>query len=261
MGNRKIIVTSVTQSHKKGFRYFQKGYVNAGVVWCSGTLPHTRDRGRWCENSVDANISSLDRKPKGGSRHLICVKKLVLLTCAALLVVALKYTDQSGVASNLFDGVIIPFKIALLYTKEPDRELTIPVEGVRVEQIKNTWHAPRSNNRLHEGQDIFAKRGTAVHSATSGYVLSVGENSLGGKTVFVVGAGGRRYYYAHLDDYAVGLAVGDYVTPQTVLGFVGSTGNAQGTPPHLHFGVYTMAGTVDPLPLLQQRVCATLIES
>jgi murein DD-endopeptidase MepM/ murein hydrolase activator NlpD len=84
-------------------------------------------------------------------------------------------------------------------------------------------------------------------------VVRVGENRLGGNTVWVVGAGGRGYYYAHLDGYAEGLEVGDYVTPDTVLGYVGTTGNAVGTPPHLHFGVYTRAGAIDPLPLLADR--------
>jgi murein DD-endopeptidase MepM/ murein hydrolase activator NlpD len=79
----------------------------------------------------------------------------------------------------------------------------------------------------------------------------LGENALGGNTVFVLGAGGRNYYYAHLDSYAEGLAVGDYVTPGTALGYVGTTGNAAGAAPHLHFGVYTRGGAVDPLPLLR----------
>ncbi|MGH9942242.1 MAG: M23 family metallopeptidase, partial [Pyrinomonadaceae bacterium] len=56
-----------------------------------------------------------------------------------------------------------------------------------------------------------------------------------------------------LDAYADGLAAGDYVTPDTVLGYVGTTGNAAGTPPHLHFGVYAPGGAVDPLPLLADR--------
>ena len=178
------------------------------------------------------------------------MKKFVLLACAALLVIVLKYADQRGVASKL-SGVTLPFKVAMLYAKQPDAELSVPVEGVGVEQIKNTWHAPRSGGRLHEGQDIFARRGTAVRSATAGYVTSVGENTLGGNTVFVLGAGGRNYYYAHLDSYAEGLAVGDYVTPETVLGYVGTTGNAAGAAPHLHFGVYTAGGAIDPLPLLK----------
>lgn len=164
--------------------------------------------------------------------------------------IAFKYADHEGVASRL-SGVSLPFKVALLHAKEPDAELSVPVEGVAVKQIRNTWHAPRSDGRLHEGQDIFAKRGTAVRSAAAGYVVSMGENTLGGNTIFVLGAGGRNYYYAHLDSYADGLAVGDYVTPQTVLGYVGTTGNAAGTAPHLHFGVYTRGGAIDPLPLLK----------
>ena len=76
---------------------------------------------------------------------------------------------------------------------------------------------------------------------------------MGGNTVLVLGAGGRSYYYAHLDGYAPGLAVGDYVTQEAVLGYVGTTGNAAGTAPHLHFGVYTPGGAIDPLPLLTNR--------
>jgi len=106
---------------------------------------------------------------------------------------------------------------------------------------------------LHEGQDIFAPQGTPVLSATEGYIVNIGENNLGGQTVSIVGAGGRSYYYAHLDSYAPHIAEGDYVTKQTVLGYVGTTGNASGTPPHLHFGVYAPGGAMNPLPLLSDR--------
>jgi murein DD-endopeptidase MepM/ murein hydrolase activator NlpD len=106
---------------------------------------------------------------------------------------------------------------------------------------------------VHEGQDIFAPKGTPVLSATDGYVYNIGDNRLGGQTVSIIGAGGRVYYYAHLDSYAPHLEEGDHVTNQTVLGYVGTTGNAQGTPPHLHFGVYTGGGAINPLPLLTDR--------
>ena len=149
-----------------------------------------------------------------------------------------------------WDSLTLPYKMARLSAQEPDAQLVMPVAGVRVRDVANTWGAPRSGGRRHEGQDIFAPRGTPVHAATSGYVLSVSEGGLGGKKVFVLGAGGRRYYYAHLDDFAEGLSAGDAVTPQSVLGYVGDTGNAKGTPPHLHFGVYGAGGALDPLPLM-----------
>ena len=179
------------------------------------------------------------------------MKKLVLLAGAALLVVTLKHLDRTGFPAARH--ATLPFKVALLYAKEADRELAVPVAGVPVRRINNSWHAPRSGGRLHEGQDIFAARGTEVRPATEGYVVRMGESPLGGNIVFVAGAGGRSYYYAHLDSHAPGLAVGDHVTRETVLGYIGTTGNAAGTSPHLHFGVYAPGGAIDPLPFLTDQ--------
>jgi murein DD-endopeptidase MepM/ murein hydrolase activator NlpD len=145
-------------------------------------------------------------------------------------------------------------RMAMLSAREPDQKLAVPVKGVKAKQIADTWKAERPGGRAHNGQDIFAKRGTPVYSATEGYVLHVGENQLGGKVIFVYGAGGRRYYYAHLDDFAPDLKAGDYVTTDSLLGFVGNTGNAKNTPPHLHFGVYGTGGAINPLPLLTEGI-------
>ena len=133
---------------------------------------------------------------------------------------------------------------------EPDTALLMPVAGVPVNRVANTWKAPRPGGRRHEGQDIFGKRGTPVVSATDGIVVRVGVNSLGGNVVSVMGNGRRIYYYAHLDRFAEGLAAGDEVAAGDTIGYVGNTGNARTTPPHLHFGVYTATGAVNPLPLL-----------
>ena len=149
--------------------------------------------------------------------------------------------------------VLLYVHIARLYTLEPDQRLAMPVSEVSKKAIEDTWHAPRGADRLHQGQDIFAPLRTPIYSATPGYVYNIGENNLGGNTVSVVGAGGRVYYYAHLDSYAPELAEGDRVDTRTVLGYVGSTGNAAGTPPHLHFGVYAPSGAINPLPLLTDR--------
>ena len=149
-------------------------------------------------------------------------------------------------------------RVAKLYTQPPDKRLAMPLEDVSRRAIADTWQAPRGTNRRHEGQDIFAPKGTPILSATNGFIYRIGENNLGGQTVSVIGSGGRVYYYAHLDAYARGIEVGDRVTTRTVLGYVGTTGNAQGTPPHLHFGVYTLNGAINPLPLLTDRNAPTV---
>ena len=142
---------------------------------------------------------------------------------------------------------------------EPDAFVLMPIVGVRVAQVADTWGGPRSEGRRHEGQDIFAPVGTPVYSGTAGYVYRIGESLRGGNTVVVVGGGGWRYYYAHLSGYTEDLLEGQAVTPDTLLGYVGTTGNAVGTPPHLHLGIYTGEpktcdwNAIDPLPLLTDR--------
>jgi peptidoglycan LD-endopeptidase LytH len=181
-------------------------------------------------------------------------KPLLALLAGALLLAILSNWSVLGLsATRVADRLFLYVRVARLYTREPDRRLSMPVKDVPKKAIANTWQAPRGVDRKHEGQDIFAPRGTPVLSATNGYVVNIGENRLGGQTVSVVGDGGRVYYYAHLETYAPHLAEGDHVTRETVLGFVGTSGNAEGTPPHLHFGVYTSGGAINPLPLLADR--------
>jgi len=158
------------------------------------------------------------------------------------------------VVTGASDRLVFYARILKLYTQAPDTRLAMPLEDVRKKEIADTWAAPRGDGRKHEGQDIFARRGTPILSATSGYIYNIGENNLGGQTVSVISKGGRVYYYAHLDSYAHGIKIGDRVSTRTVLGYVGTTGNAQGTPPHLHFGIYTSSGAINPLPLLTDRI-------
>lgn len=164
----------------------------------------------------------------------------------------------TGVAGVITDTFVFYARVARLYTQEPESKIAMPLQVVTKRQIADTWGAPRGTGRRHEGQDIFAPKGTPILSATHGYVYKIGENNLGGQTVSVIGKGGRVYYYAHLDSYAPNLEVGDRVSTRTVLGYVGTTGNAQGTPPHLHFGVYTVTGAINPLPLLTDRAAPTI---
>jgi murein DD-endopeptidase MepM/ murein hydrolase activator NlpD len=129
--------------------------------------------------------------------------------------------------------------------------LPVPVAGVRPRGLADTWGGARSEGRRHEGIDIFAKRGTPVLSSTEGVVLRVGTNRLGGQVVWVLGPGGQRHYYAHLERYG-DVHAGMRVAPGKVLGYVGTSGNAAGTPPHLHYGIYGAGGALNPYPFLRR---------
>jgi len=128
--------------------------------------------------------------------------------------------------------------------------ILVPVQGIKPRQIADTFGAPRGRDRKHHGVDIFAKRGTPVVAATAGVVAAVRDSGLGGRQVWVIGPAGQRHYYAHLQGWAPGLAYGRVVQAGDVLGFVGDSGNARGTPPHLHYGIYAGDGPFDPLPLM-----------
>jgi len=137
-----------------------------------------------------------------------------------------------------------------LLNKTAPPKLPVPVEDVASRELEDTWGAPRSDNRRHEGIDIFAPLGRPVLSTTNGVVFKVGEDSLGGHVVRVLGPGWQWHYYAHLDRFA-DIKPGTLVQQGTVLGYVGNTGNAIGTPHHLHYGVYHfLGGAQNPYPLL-----------
>ncbi len=141
---------------------------------------------------------------------------------------------------------------AELLAADPPRALPVPVEGVSAADLADTWGDPRSGGeRDHQGIDIFARRRTPVLATTPGIVARRGENALGGRTVTILGPAGWRHYYAHLQGYA-GHAQGDRVDAGEVIGFVGTTGNAPPDAPHLHYGIYTRAGPINPYPLLSR---------
>ena len=175
--------------------------------------------------------------------------RLLLRLVAWLFVLA----ALAAVASWAWDQPFMerPRTLWELSRMPPPASLAMPVDGVRAARVADTFGAPRGRDRRHEGVDIFAARGTVVSSATRGVVTALREGGLGGRQVWVLGPAGQRHYYAHLDGWAEGLAVGDVVWAGDPLGTVGDTGNARGTPPHLHYGVYGDGGAIDPLPLLR----------
>jgi murein DD-endopeptidase MepM/ murein hydrolase activator NlpD len=138
------------------------------------------------------------------------------------------------------------------------RRLMVPVAGVAPSQVQDTFNAPRDGGvRRHHALDIFAPVGTPVLSADDGVVLAVKRNRLGGLVIYATDPERRFvYYYAHLSRYQPDLTRGRRVGRGEVIGYVGTTGNADPRWPHLHFQVMLHPGDerywngtpIDPLP-------------
>lgn len=103
---------------------------------------------------------------------------------------------------------------------------------------KSFWYFPWGKSVTHKGVDIFAKKGTEIHSSTSGIVLYSGTISIGGNFVLVLGPKWRLHYYAHLDELKTSTFT--LVSKNSVVGTVGSSGNAIGKAPHLHYSIVTL---------------------
>ena len=138
------------------------------------------------------------------------------------------------------------FVYSLARDSAPDH-LPNPVPAVRMRRLVDSWGGRRSGGRRHEGIDIFAPKEAPVASTTRGLVVRVGTNRLGGRIVAVLGPGLEWHYYAHLDRYGA-FHEGDIVHAGDVIGYVGNTGNARGTPPHLHYGIYRGGVAENPYP-------------
>lgn len=134
-------------------------------------------------------------------------------------------------------------------TEPPSGSKACPVNGAV--SFTDTWGAPRSGGRTHQGVDMIAARGTPLAAIESGFIRRMGNGGLGGITIYLNGDGGDEYYYAHLDAWAAGLSVGQSVSAGETIGYVGNTGNAQYTIPHLHFEFHPGGGApVNPYPLV-----------
>ncbi|HSG48656.1 MAG TPA: peptidoglycan DD-metalloendopeptidase family protein [Longimicrobiales bacterium] len=141
-------------------------------------------------------------------------------------------------------------QFAVMLTLDP--ALSFPVAGLGMGAIQSVWGDERDGGRRsHEGVDIFARRGTPVLASVAGRVSRANVTSRGGKVVWLRDESrNRSLYYAHLDSQAV--TSGQWVEVGDTVGFVGNTGNARTTPPHLHFGVYYRGeGAVNPFPFLR----------
>jgi murein DD-endopeptidase MepM/ murein hydrolase activator NlpD len=121
------------------------------------------------------------------------------------------------------------------------RRLVVPVQGVARSRVQDNFADLRGKGRRHNAIDIMAPWGTPVLAADDGKVAKVSRNRAGGLALYQVDTSGRFvYYYAHLAGYADGLREGQAVERGEVIGYVGTTGNAPESAPHLHFAVQLM---------------------
>ena len=136
-------------------------------------------------------------------------------------------------------------------TQALEASLDFPLRDIPQRAVQGRFGDPRSGgSRRHEGIDIFAPRGTPAVAAVDGWITGSATNTLGGNVVWLWSPSRRlSLYYAHLDRHAV--SRGQRVRAGDVVGYVGTTGNARGTSPHLHFGIYSRGeGAIDPAPFV-----------
>lgn len=144
----------------------------------------------------------------------------------------------------------------------PSGGVIVPVQGVRRDQLSDTWGDSREGGlRAHEGIDIMAPHGTPVVAAAPGTVERLFVSERGGNTIYVRSADRRTiHYYAHLDRYEPGLAEGQRVRAGQRIAFVGSSGAASPDGPHLHFAInlarpeeaWWQGTAINPYPLLRR---------
>ncbi len=103
---------------------------------------------------------------------------------------------------------------------------------------KSFWFYPWGRSGVHKGVDIFVKEGTNVNSSTNGFVVFAGEIEMGGKVVLILGPKWRLHYYAHLKE--INTTILSWVNKNERLGTVGTSGNAKGKSPHLHYSISTL---------------------
>jgi murein DD-endopeptidase MepM/ murein hydrolase activator NlpD len=228
--------------------YQEKGYFAAEKIE-SAVFNFNVQRGQ------KLNVSLL-RKP--ADRFKIYIDLLMLTENSDYKVVASADTLGNGLAIEIdkTGAYLLRLQPELLSSGEYTLSLTtgpslnFPLKTGRANQIQSIFGDGRdANTRKHEGIDIFAPFRTPVIAVSAGRVTAVNENNLGGKVVWFRPEG-KEYtlYYAHLDEQTV--ADGQLVNYGDTLGRMGNTGNAKTTAPHLHFGIYTRNGAIDPFPFV-----------
>lgn len=138
-------------------------------------------------------------------------------------------------------------------TINPIASFVFPIAASAKSYIGSFWGDGRDGGvRKHEGIDIFAAAKSPAVAVADGYITSVSQNILGGNVIFMQPDNSNyNVYYAHLHEQLV--TQGQRVKAGEIIGITGNTGNAKGTASHLHFGIYTFSGAIDPLAFVEIR--------
>jgi murein DD-endopeptidase MepM/ murein hydrolase activator NlpD len=160
---------------------------------------------------------------------------------------------------NIQDPARLPVNLSGTIPEHSD-DVLIPVAGITVSDLHDNYLQARGGGtRLHGAIDIMAPRGTPVLAAVDGTIRKLFTSHGGGLTIYQYDVAEQRiYYYAHLDSYAPTAQEGLFIHRGTVIGYVGTTGNAAPDAPHLHFAIELLPPTkewwkgtpINPYPIL-----------
>ncbi|HEU4558883.1 MAG TPA: M23 family metallopeptidase [Longimicrobium sp.] len=170
----------------------------------------------------------------------------IRITWRGAMVATALVEAAAGIALAIYLAVsgwelVIAFRPREARTVAESPRLIVPVAGVRRQELRDTYGAGRSGGRAHKGIDIMSPERTPVLAAASGVIVKRDSSALGGISLYQRDLDGTTiYFYAHLSGYRAGIKEGDLVRQGEVIAYVGHTGNAQASAPHLHFGVYTV---------------------
>lgn len=180
---------------------------------------------------VPTQASPRARAPRTAARAAVLCGALALLCGVAPLHAQSRPAERPSLVGRLLGTPRLEYLSRLT-------GMAIPVQGVRASSLRDSYLEGRSGGRTHEAIDIHAPRGTPVVAVADGRIVRLHQGALGGNAIYHLDEDGRtRYYYAHLERYADGLAEGQRVKRGDVIGYVGDTGNAQPGDFHLHFSV------------------------
>jgi peptidoglycan LD-endopeptidase LytH len=149
-------------------------------------------------------------------------------------------------------------------------KLVPPIDGIALTDLRDTFHELRGQDRMHEAIDILSPRGTPVRAVVDGKIRKLFLSKPGGKTIYLFDKEEQLcYYYGHLDGYREGLYEGEKVKAGEVIGYVGSTGNADSRVPHLHMAIFELGpkkewwkGTaLNPYPVLVAAIENSLVRN